>query len=68
MYMYLTAEGNQQEESFDKCVDEITFPRTIGSGKFWSLVPLCMATEREELITLGAGSSMGNALGLWIVD
>ena len=68
MYMYLTAEGNQEEESFDKCVDEITFPRTIGSGKSWSLVPLFIATEREELITLGAGSSMGNALGLWIVD
>ena len=30
----------QEEESFDKCVDETTFPRKIGSGKFWFLDPL----------------------------
>ena len=54
----------QEEESFDKCVDETKFPRIIGSGEFWSLDPLCIAAEGEELITLGAGSSMANALGL----
>ena len=54
----------QEEESFDKCVDKTTFPRIIGSGEFWSLDPLCIAAEGEELIALGAGSSMANALGL----
>ena len=54
----------QEEESFDKCVDETTFPRIIGSGDFWSLDPLCIAAEEEELVMLGAGSSMANALGL----
>ena len=54
----------QEEESFDKCVDETKFPRIIGSGEFWSLDPTCIAAEGEELITLGAGSSMANALGL----
>ena len=32
--------------------------------EFWCLDPLCIAAEGEELITLGAGSSMANALGL----
>ena len=54
----------QEEESFDKCVDETTFPRIIGSGDVWSLDPLCIAAEGEELVMLGAGSSMANALGL----
>jgi len=54
----------QEEESFDKCVNETTFPRIIGSGEFWSLDPLCIAAEGEDPITLGAGSSMANALGL----
>ena len=54
----------QEEESFERCVDETTFPRIIGSGKFWSLDPLCIAAEGEDLITLSAGSSMANALGL----
>lgn len=52
-----------EEESFDKCVNETTFPRVIGSGKFWSLDPPCIAVEGENLITLGAGSSM--AIMLW---
>ena len=39
----------QDEESFDKCVNETTFPIIICSG-----------------VTLGAGSSMVNALGLLI--
>ena len=54
----------QEEESFDKCVHETTFPRIIGSGDFWSLDPLCIAAEGEELVMLDAGSSMANALGL----
>ena len=52
--------------SFDDFVDETTFPRIIGSGEFWCLDPLCIAAEGEELITLGAGSSMANALGLFL--
>ena len=36
----------------------------IGSGEFWCLDPLCIASEGEDLITLGTGSSMANALGL----
>ena len=39
-------------------------PRIISSGDFWSLDPLCIAAEGEELVMLGAGSSMANALGL----
>ena len=35
-------------------------------GEFWCLDPLCIAAEGEELITLGAGSSMTNALGLFL--
>jgi len=54
----------QEEESFDKCVNETTFPRIIDSGEFWSLDPLCIAAEGEDPITLVAGSSMANALGL----
>ena len=54
----------QEEVSFDNFVDETTFPRITGSGEFWCLDPLCIAAEGEELITLGAGSSMANALGL----
>ena len=54
----------QEVDSFDKCVDETTFSRIIGSGEFWSLDPLCIAAEGEHLITLSAGSSMANALGL----
>ena len=54
----------QEEVSFDDLVDETTFPRIIGSGEFWCLDPLCKAAEGVELITLGAGSSMANALGL----
>ena len=50
----------QEEESFDKCVNEITFPRIIGSGKFWSLDPPCIAVEGEKL---GARSS--KAIMLW---
>ena len=42
---------------------ETTFPRIIGSGEFWCLDPLCIAAEGEELITLGAGSSMANCSG-----
>ena len=38
--------------------------KSIGSGEFWSLGPLCIAAEGEELFTLDAGSSMVNALGL----
>ena len=48
--------------SFHDFVDETTFPRIIGSGEFWCLDPLSKAAEGEELITLGAGSSMANAL------
>ena len=62
--MFVCLFAFQEEESFDKCVDETTFPRIIGSGEFWSLDPLCIATEGEDLITLSAGSSMANALGL----
>ena len=36
----------QDEESFDKCVNETTFPIIIGSGEFWSLDPLCIASCR----------------------
>ena len=54
----------QEEVSFDGFVGETTFLRIIGSGEFWCLHPLCIAAEGEELITLGAGSSMANALGL----
>ena len=43
---------------------ETTSPRIIGSGEFWCLDPLCIASEGEDLITLGTGSSMANALGL----
>ena len=46
--------------SFDDFVDETTFRRIFGSGAFWCLDPLCIAAEGEELITLGAGSSMAN--------
>ena len=56
----------QEEVSFDDFVDETAFPRIIGSGEFWCLDPLCIAAEGEELITLGAGSSMANALGLFL--
>ena len=64
----------QEEVSFDDFVEETTFSRIIGSGKCWCLDPLCIATEGEELITLGAGSSMANCsgtssfflLGIWL--
>ena len=53
----------QEDVSFDDFADETTFPRIIGSGEFWCLDPLCIAAEGEELITLGAGSSMANCSG-----
>ena len=56
----------QEEVSFDDFVDETTFPRIIGSGEFCCLDPLCIAAEGEELITLGAESSIANALGLFL--
>ena len=54
----------QEEDSFYKAVEESRFPRIVGSGEFWCLDLLCVAVEGAEVLTLGAGTSLANALGL----
>ena len=39
----------------------------VGSGEFWCLDPLCVAVEEVEVLTLGTGTSLANAVGLLMV-
>ena len=54
----------QEEDSFYKAIEESRFPRIVGSGEFWCLDLLCVAVEGVEVLMLGAGTSLANALGL----
>ena len=54
----------QEEDLFYKAIEESRFPRIVGSEEFWCLNLLCVAVEGVEVLTLGAGTSVANYLGL----